>query len=256
MSAAGPPQGARPPRGERRQAPLRGGHKGAATVPVIAVDGPAASGKGTVAAGVAQALGFHLLDSGSLYRLVANKALAEKVDPDDGPALAAIAEALDVDFRDGRIARDGRDVTNAIRSEAVSAAASRVAVHPAVRAALLARQRAFRRRPGLVADGRDMGTVVFPDAFLKVFVTATPEERARRRHKQLIEKGISITMESLLRDIRERDARDVSRASAPLRAAADAVILDTTDMTIAAAVDSVLGLYRARAAETGGKESN
>jgi cytidylate kinase len=224
------------------------------SIPVIAVDGPAASGKGTVALGVAQALGFHLLDSGSLYRLVAQKALAERADVDDAARLARLAETLDVAFRDQRILLDGRDVTEAIRAEAVSAAASRVAVHPGVRAALLARQRAFRRPPGLVADGRDMGTVVFPEAFLKVFVTATPEERARRRHKQLIEKGISITMESLLRDIRERDARDAGRAAAPLMPAADAVILDTTDMTIAAAIDSVLGLYRARAAATGGTE--
>jgi cytidylate kinase len=133
----------------------------------------------------------------------------------------------------------------------VSVAASRVAVHPEVRAALLARQRAFRRPPGLVADGRDMGTVVFPDAVLKVFVTASPGERARRRHKQLMEKGISSTIDGLLRDIRERDARDAGRAAAPLQPAADAVILDTTDMTIAAAIDFVLGAYRARAAGSG-----
>ena len=225
-------------------------------VRVIAVDGPAASGKGTVAAGVAQALGFHWLDSGSLYRLVAHKALAQEVDPDDGASLSEIARALDVAFNEGRVSQDGRDVTIAIRGEAVGVAASRVAVHPSVRAALLERQRAFRKPPGLVADGRDMGTVVFPDAFLKVFVTATAEERARRRHKQLIEKGISVTMESLLRDIRERDARDQSRATAPLKAAADAVILDTTNMTIAAAIDSVLELYRARAAEIERKAVN
>jgi len=225
-------------------------------VPVIAVDGPAASGKGTVALGVARSLAFHLLDSGSLYRLVAHKALAYQVDPDDELGLAAVAKTLDVAFRDGRILQEGRDVTAAIRAEAVSAAASRVAVHPAVRAALLARQRAFREPPGLVADGRDMGTVVFPDAVLKVFVTATPEERGRRRHKQLIEKGISITMESLLREIQERDARDARRTAAPLKPAADAMILDTTQMTIAAAIDSVLGLYRARAAAIGGKPAN
>ena len=225
-------------------------------VRVIAVDGPAASGKGTVAAGVAQALGFHWLDSGSLYRLVAHKALAQEVDPDDGASLSEIARALDVAFNEGRVSQDGRDVTIAIRGEAVGVAASRVAVHPSVREALLERQRAFRKPPGLVADGRDMGTVVFPDAFLKVFVTATAEERARRRHKQLIEKGISVTMESLLRDIRERDARDQSRATAPLKAAADAVILDTTNMTIAAAIDSVLELYRARAAEIERKAVN
>ncbi len=219
-------------------------------VPVIAVDGPAASGKGTVAEGVARTLGFHLLDSGSLYRLVAHQALADGADLDDEAPLTRIARALDVEFRSGRVLRDGDEVTEAIRSEAVSAAASRVAVHPGVRAALLARQRAFRRPPGLVADGRDMGTVVFPEAPLKVFVTATPEERARRRHKQLIEKGISVTMQSLLRDIRERDARDAGRAAAPLRPAADAVVLDTTDMTIAAAIEAVLRLYRARMAAT------
>jgi CMP/dCMP kinase len=247
VTAAGPPQGGRPPRGE----PTNG-----ASAPVIAVDGPAASGKGTVAQAVARALAFHLLDSGSLYRLVAHKALLEHIDPDDGHRLAAVAGELDVIFHDGRVSLDGRDVTAAIRGEAVSAAASRVAIHPGVRAALLGRQRAFRRPPGLVADGRDMGTVVFPDAVLKVFVTATPEERARRRHKQLIEKGISITMESLLRDIQERDARDAGRAAAPLKSAADAVILDTTHMTIAAAIDCVLGLYRARAAATGGSAGN
>jgi cytidylate kinase len=228
----------------------------AATVPVIAVDGPAASGKGTVAAGVARALGFHLLDSGALYRLVALAAIERATGLEDGDALAGIALRLDAAFADGRVALSGRDVTDLIRGEAVSAAASRVAVHPEVRAALLARQRSFRVPPGLVADGRDMGTVVFPDAVLKVFVTATAGERASRRHKQLIEKGISVRMDGLLRDIQERDARDAGRAAAPLKPAADAVILDTTDMTIAAAIDSVLGAYRARTAAgagTGGK---
>jgi 3-phosphoshikimate 1-carboxyvinyltransferase len=213
---------------------------------VIAVDGPAASGKGTIAAGVARALGFHLLDSGVLYRLVALKALETGIELDAGPALAEIARRLDVTFVDGRTVLDGRDVVDAIRGEAVSAAASQVAVYPAVRAALIDRQRSFRRPPGLVADGRDMGTVVFPDAGLKVYVTATPEERARRRHKQLIEKGICSTIESLLRDIRERDARDASRAVAPLAPARDAVILDTTALTIEAAVRFVLDRYLAR----------
>ncbi len=221
-------------------------------VPVIAVDGPAASGKGTVAAGVARALGFHLLDSGSLYRLVALKALATATPADTEPALARIAAELKVGFRDGRVSLDGRDVTDAIRAEAVGATASRVAVHPAVRSALLLRQRAFRRPPGLVADGRDMGTVVFPDALLKVYVTASPEERADRRHKQLIEKGISSTMDSLLGDIRERDARDAGRAAAPLRPAADAAVLDTTGMTIDAAIGFVLDRYRSRAAANAG----
>ncbi len=211
---------------------------------VVAVDGPAASGKGTVAAGVAGALGFHYLDSGSLYRLVALRALRTGTPLSAAPELARLAAGLDVTFRDGAIVLEGQDVTNAIRAEAVSAAASRVAVHPPVRTALYERQRAFRRPPGLVADGRDMGTVVFPDALIKVFVTASAEERARRRHKQLIAKGISVTMESLLRDIQERDARDAGRAAAPLKPAGDAVILDTTDLTIEEAISRVLVLYR------------
>ena len=208
--------------------------------PVIAIDGPAASGKGTVAARVAQALGFHLLDSGALYRLVALAALRTGAGLDDGGALGRLAAALDVRFERDRVLLDGEDVTLAIREEAVSAAASRVAVHPAVRTALIERQRTFRRPPGLVADGRDMGTVLFPDAACKVFVTATPEARAKRRHKQLIEKGISANIEGLLHEIRLRDARDGERAAAPLRPADDAVILDTTDLTIDAAVAFVL----------------
>ena len=215
---------------------------------IIAVDGPAASGKGTIAAAVAQALGFHYLDSGALYRLVALKALRTGTGFDDGPALAALARALEVRFDGGSVLLDGADATAAIRAEEVSAGASQVAVHPAVRQALLDRQRAFRRPPGLVADGRDMGTVVFPDARVKAFVTASAGERARRRHKQLIAKGISITMDSLLRDIRERDARDASRAASPLEPAADAVLLDTTNLTIDEAVARVLALYRAAAA--------
>jgi 3-phosphoshikimate 1-carboxyvinyltransferase len=219
----------------------------ATPVPVIAIDGPAASGKGTIAAAVAQALSFHLLDSGSLYRLVAKKALDARISLDDERALSGAAAALDVAFEGDRIVLDGRDVSEAIRGEAVSASASKVAVFPGVRAALIARQRAFRVPPGLVADGRDMGTVVFPDAVLKVYLTASPEERARRRHKQLIEKGISITMDSLLRDIRERDARDAGRTAAPLVPARDAVLLDTTELSIDAAVASVLKSYRASA---------
>jgi cytidylate kinase len=220
-------------------------------VPVIAVDGPAASGKGTVAAGVARTLGFHLLDSGSLYRLVALKALEADVPVDAEVPLARLAAGLDAVFRDGTILVDGRDVTAAIRSEAVSAAASHVAVHPAVRDALLVRQRAFRRPPGLVADGRDMGTVVFPEALVKVFVTASAEERARRRYKQLIEKGISVTLDGLLRDIQERDARDASRAAAPLKPAADATILDTTNMTIDAAIRFVIDQYKVKVSSAG-----
>jgi len=211
---------------------------------VIAIDGPAASGKGTLAVGVARALGFHYLDSGSLYRLVALRALQTGTPLDDDASLARLAASLDVSFANGSITLDGQDATDAIRAEPVSAAASQVAVHPAVRAALFDRQRGFRRPPGLVADGRDMGTVVFPDARLKVFVTASAEERAARRYKQLIAKGISVTMESLLRDIRERDARDAGRAAAPLKPAADAIVLDTTQLTIDAAVLRVLEFYR------------
>ena len=211
---------------------------------VIAVDGPAASGKGTIAQGVARTLGFHYLDSGSLYRLVALKALEAGIGLDDERGLAQVAETLNSRFVDGRIMLDGVDASAAVRTEAVGAAASRVAVVAGVRRALLARQRAFRRSPGLVADGRDMGTVVFPDAALKIYITASPEERASRRYKQLIEKGISVTLDSLLRDIRERDDRDSSRAAAPLKPAADAIILDTTGLTIEAGVAVVLERYR------------
>jgi cytidylate kinase len=214
---------------------------------VIAVDGPAASGKGTVAEGVAKGLGFNYLDSGSLYRLVALRALQTGTPFDQPLPLARLAADLDVTFKDGAVVLDGQDASEAIRAEDVSAAASRVAVHPAVRAALYDRQRSFRRAPGLVADGRDMGTAVFPDALLKVFVTASADERARRRYKQLIAKGISVTMESLLREIQERDARDAGRAAAPLKPAVDAVILDTTDLSIEAAIARVLELYRAAA---------
>ena len=214
--------------------------------PVIAIDGPAASGKGTIAAAVADTLGFHLLDSGALYRLVTLAGLDAGVALDDGARLAALAASLPVAFDGDRIRLGGRDVTEAVREPAVSAGASQVAVHPGVRAALLTRQRGFRRPPGLVADGRDMGTVVFPDAPLKVFLTATAEARAARRYKQLIAKGNSVTIESLLRELRERDARDSARAAAPLRAADDAVLLDTTDLTPDAAVARVLDLYRAR----------
>ena len=208
--------------------------------PVIAIDGPAASGKGTVAQGVAAALRLHYLDSGSLYRLVALKASREGVAANDEAGLAALARSLDVTFDKHRIRLDGLDVTEELRGEPVSAAASRVAVFPAVRSALVARQRAFRRPPGLVADGRDMGTVVFPDAILKIYLMASAEVRAGRRYKQLIEKGNSVTLEGLLLDIRERDARDSARAAAPLKAAVDAVILDTTDMTIDASIAFVL----------------
>jgi cytidylate kinase len=218
--------------------------------PVIAVDGPAASGKGTIAQGVARALGFHYLDSGSLYRLVALKALQAGIPLDDGARLAQAAAGMTTAFVGERIELDRIDVTTAIRSPAISAAASQVAVFPEVRRALLARQRAFRRPPGLVADGRDMGTVVFTDALLKVYVTASAEERARRRYKQLIEKGNPVTLAGLLREIRERDARDSARAAAPLRTAADAIVLDTTDMSIDASIAFVVEQFRALRAQS------
>jgi cytidylate kinase len=208
--------------------------------PVVAIDGPAASGKGTVAQGVATALRLHYLDSGSLYRLVALRASRAGIAANDEARLAGVARSLDVAFNGHRIRLEGEDVTEELRAEPVSAAASRVAVLPAVRSALLSRQRAFRRPPGLVADGRDMGTVVFPDAILKIYLMASAEARAGRRYKQLIEKGNSVTLEGLLFDIRERDARDSARAAAPLKAAADALVLDTTDMTIDASIAFVL----------------
>ncbi len=212
--------------------------------PVIAVDGPAASGKGTVAAGVARALGFHYLDSGSLYRLVALKAVRTGTPFDQPAQLARLAADLDVEFLDGAVLMEGSDATEAIRAEPISAAASQVAVHPPVRAALFERQRAFRRLPGLVADGRDMGTVIFPDAALKVFLTASAAVRAERRHKQLKEKGIDANLAALSRDLEERDARDAARAVAPLVPAVDAKRLDTSGLTIAETVAQVLAWYR------------
>ena len=214
--------------------------------PVIAIDGPAASGKGTIAYNVARTLGFHYLDSGSLYRLVALRAVERALPPEDANALVGLTADLDVSFRDGRAMLDGRDVADTLRTEEVSSVASRIAVHPALRHALMARQRAFRLPPGLVAEGRDMGSVVFPDADLKVFLTASAEQRAERRHKQLITKGNSVTIDGLLRDIRERDVRDSTRAAAPLAPAPDAVILDTTDLSIAEVTDAVLALHRER----------
>lgn len=209
--------------------------------PVIAIDGPTASGKGTVAQRVAAALGFHLLDSGALYRLTALAGRRKGVRVEDGDGMAAVAATLPVRFAQGRIYLDEEDVTDAIREESVGVAASRVAAYPGVRAALLDRQRAFRLPPGLVADGRDMGTVVFPDACLKVFLTASVEARAERRTKQLIEKGFSANLADLLKDLRERDARDTERAAAPMKPAEDAVLLDSSGLDIDQTVVQVLG---------------
>lgn len=213
--------------------------------PVIAIDGPTASGKGTVAALVAAQLGFHLLDSGALYRLTALASVRYGIAPTDEPALAALVSDLHITFREGCAQLDGVDVSSDIRAEEIGNRASAIAVHPSVRAALVARQRAFRKEPGLVADGRDMGTVIFPDAVLKVFLTASVEARAARRHKQLIQKGFSANIDDLLRDLRERDARDSNRAAAPLKPAADARLLDTSALSVDEAVDQVLQWYRA-----------
>ncbi len=216
-------------------------------VPVIAIDGPSASGKGTVASLVAKSLGFHYLDSGSLYRMTALAALNAGISLEDEKRVAGLVETVAIAFEDGEILLDGQAVTQEIRSEACSSGASRVAAHPAVREALLERQKRFRQAPGLVADGRDMGSTVFPDATLKVFLTASAEERAKRRHKQLIEKGTDVNIDTLLQDIRERDERDSKRSVAPLQKNADAVLLDTTAIGINDAVSRVLDWYRAKA---------
>ncbi|MFN6322625.1 MAG: (d)CMP kinase [Burkholderiales bacterium] len=213
----------------------------ATLIPLITIDGPTASGKGTIAARVAASLGFHLLDSGALYRLTALAAMQQGVSFDDEQALARVARALEVQFTDEpRISLRGVDVTEALRAEAVGNAASRIAVLHEVRAALVQRQRDFWQLPGLVADGRDMGTVIFPEAQLKVYLTASVEARAQRRYKQLIEKGFSATMESLSADLRDRDARDMNRLEAPLRPAQDSYQLDSSDLSIDEVVTQVL----------------
>ncbi len=213
-------------------------------IPVIAIDGPSASGKGTVAALVAQALGFHCLDSGALYRLTALAAHMHGVALDDETGLAQLALNLNAEFVTGSVILMGQVVDEAIRSEAISADASCVAQYGAVRTALLARQRAFRQPPGLVADGRDMGSVVFPDACLKIYLTASVEMRAERRYKQLMEKGMHVILHNLLDELRERDLRDATRQLAPLTQQADAVLLDTSQMTIAEAVEFGLVHYK------------
>jgi cytidylate kinase len=219
--------------------------------PVICIDGPSGSGKGTVAQRVASALGYHLLDSGALYRLTALAAMRHGVDLEDPDALARTARQMQPAFEPSGSERihtylAGDDVSAAIRGERVGMNASQVAQMSAVREALLQRQRDFRQWPGLVADGRDMGTVVFPGAAVKVFLTASAEERARRRYKQLKEKGIDASLDSLLRDIEARDAQDAHRGASPMAAAADAVVVDSSERTIESVTDEVL--ERARAA--------
>jgi cytidylate kinase len=213
------------------------------SVPVITIDGPTASGKGTVAHRVAQALGWGVLDSGALYRLTALSVLQRGGDSADPQAVARIAESLEVVFHAKGILLEGREVSELIRQEEVGNLASRLAPNPALRAALLERQRAFRRPPGLVADGRDMGTIVFQDADLKIFLVADVRARAQRRCKQLIEKGISANLEDLLADMRERDARDIERAVAPLLPAQDAHVVDSSTLTIEQTVQSILDLW-------------
>ncbi|QJR15544.1 (d)CMP kinase [Usitatibacter palustris] len=217
-----------------------------APVPVIAIDGPSASGKGTVAERVARELGWHYLDSGALYRLVAVAAARAGLSLDDEGRLAETCAAMTIEFRDGKAWLDGIDASEDLRSEATGIAASKVAAYPRVRTVLLTRQRGFRRLPGLVADGRDMGSVVFPEARLKVFLTAALPVRAERRHKQLMEKGMYAKMPDVVEDLRRRDERDATRPVAPLRHYSDALFLDTSGMTADAAVATILGWWRER----------
>jgi CMP/dCMP kinase len=220
-------------------------------VPVMTIDGPSGSGKGTISRAAARALGWSLLDSGALYRLVALAGLRAGISLDDGPALARLAEGLDLRFgSDSALEEvvwlDGKEVTSAIRTESAGNDASKVAAFPVVRAALLERQRRFAVAPGLVADGRDMGTVVFPQAAVKFFLTASANERAARRHKQLKEKGVAATLAALSLEIAERDLRDTTRAASPLVASADAILLDTTGIPIESVVERVLRVARER----------
>jgi CMP/dCMP kinase len=212
------------------------------SAPVIAIDGPSASGKGTIASRVAQKLGFHYLESGALYRIVALLSLRE--DTLDEKRLVRLAEDMDVAFEEGDILLADESITDKVRSELVGNRASEVAKVPPLRQALLKRQRSFRQPPGLVADGRDMGTVVFPDAELKVFLTASPEIRAERRYKQLIEKGISANLRALSRDLAERDARDANRPVAPLVPAPDSQVLDSSALPIDEVVARIVGWWR------------
>jgi cytidylate kinase len=219
-------------------------------VPVITIDGPSGSGKGTVSRAAAKSLGWALLDSGALYRLVALAGRAAGIDLADGPRLSALTRGLDIRFDstpsgEEIVWLDGREVTRDIRTEAAGNDASKVASLPAVRAALLDRQRRFAVPPGLVADGRDMGTVVFPDARVKIFLTASADERAARRYKQLKEKGVAATLAALSKEIAERDQRDINRSASPLVASPDAVLLDTTGMSVDAVVNRVLEIVRA-----------
>ncbi|HXK56775.1 MAG TPA: (d)CMP kinase [Gammaproteobacteria bacterium] len=216
-------------------------------VPIITIDGPSGSGKGTIARLLADLFGLHCLDSGALYRLVGLATERARVDPSMVERLVAIASAMQVEFKDGCVLLDGEDVTLAIRTEQAGNAASRVAAVPEVRDALLQWQRNYAREPGLVADGRDMGTVVFPEAGVKIYLTASPEERARRRYNQLKEKGLDANLSHLVAEIRERDDRDSNRSVAPLLPAPDALVMESTALSIAEVLgqvsSSVLRVY-------------
>lgn len=218
--------------------------------PVLAIDGPSGSGKGTVGLILARRLGWHFLDSGALYRVLGIAAEQRGEDIEDSEAMVRLAQSMTVAFEPGpdtvRVFLDGHDVGERLRTEESGRRASVLAAQPAVRAALLDKQRAFRRPPGLVADGRDMGTTVFPDAILKVFLTASPEARAERRYKQLKDKGFGVTLPRLLDEIRERDARDAGRSASPLRPAEDAYSLDTTSLSIPQVVERIADLLRER----------
>jgi len=220
-------------------------------IPVITIDGPSGSGKGTVAALTAKDLGFRLLDSGALYRSLAVSAIKREVNLEDHQQLADLARSLNIEFdlfNSGSVWLDGEDVSLSIRTDIVSKAASLLGTIPAVRTALHEQQLAFRKEPGLVADGRDMGTVVFPDALVKIYLTARLEERVQRRYKQLIDKGIDATLPLLLRDLKERDAKDSERPISPLKPAKDAVVLDTTVLQVDQVVQLVMSIVRDRLA--------
>lgn len=213
-------------------------------IPVIAIDGPSASGKGSVAERVASQLGFHYLDSGALYRIVALAGKRHQIDWSDGKALGVLIPNLDIKFKDALVYLDGEDVSQEIRSPEMGNGASQVAIHPEVRNALYALQQSFRKPPGLVADGRDMASVVFTDAALKIFLTANVEERANRRFKQLSENKVDADIEKILQDLKARDMRDSTRSSAPLIQEKDAILLNTDNLSIAQAVDFIVSKYR------------
>jgi cytidylate kinase len=221
------------------------------SVPVIAIDGPSASGKGTIAERVAQKLEFRYLDSGAIYRVTALAAERADIAMDDESRLVEIAARLDLQFTEGKVLLNGSDVKENLRAETTGNNASKIASFPLLRTALLERQRAFRQMPGLVADGRDMGSVVFPDATIKIFLTASVDARAKRRYKQLKQKGIYANLDAILEDLRLRDARDSTRSAAPLKICDDAIVLDTTELSIDTVVSFVIDKYKSIARAKG-----